>query len=474
MKNDGLFTEFEGFSKSEWKSKIIEDLKGKPYESLIKKNAVGIELDPVFSIEDRPSNSSFCRGTKSVNNDWWVTESILLGDNPEADNQKILKLLNSGLTGLHLIGTPEKATLKSIDHQYIALEFGQYSELKEVIECLKNSFGEQPNNSKIYLNYDPYTKAAQTGLWKPEDSQQIKETVKLRKSLQGYSSTRLFTIGGNVYHNCGAGPVAEIGLALAQAHEYLLQLMQNGYGVDEAAAEIKIDLAAGRDYFTEIAKFRAFKIMWARLIEAYKPEKNESLGVDIKAYTSTFWSTVYDPYVNMLRATTQAMSAAIGGVDLMEVTPYNATWENGSSFSNRIARNVQLLLKEETYLDKVIDPAGGSYFIESLTNDIAEKAWLKFQKIEKKGGFLGLVTSGNLQRELKEEAQVQIKAFENDELQILGVNLYPNSEEHILDKLATVQPDASDKNSDFPPIEQVRVAGQAEQERATKELEGKS
>ena len=173
----------------------------------------------------------------------------------------------------------------------------------------------------------------------------------------------------------------------------------------------------------------------------------------------------------MLRATTQAMSASLGGVDGIEVKSYNSAWEEGNEFSHRVARNVQLLLKEESYFDKVIDPAGGSYYIEQLTQELAEKAWLKFQKIEKKGGFIGLVTSGNLHRELQEEASAQIAAFEKGDIKVLGVNLYSNQNEKALDRFA-ISAIKDEKNKfDFSPIQPIRIVGKAEEERLSKELE---
>jgi methylmalonyl-CoA mutase len=213
------------------------------------------------------------------------------------------------------------------------------------------------------------------------------------------------------------------------------------------------------------------RIIWARMIEEYNPKHACSKSIIINAHTSGFWNTVYDPYVNMLRATTQAMSASLGGVDGIEVKSYNSAWEEGNEFSNRVARNVQLLLKEESYFDKVIDPAGGSYYIEQLTQELAEKSWLKFQKIEKKGGFIGLVTSGNLHRELSEEANKQIATFEKGDLKMLGVNLYPNKNEKALNRFDISVFNDKETKTDFPPIETIRIVEKTEQERLSKELE---
>ncbi len=471
MSDNKLFSDFPTFSKEDWIAKIEHDLKGKPYSDLTKKNVLGSSTEPVFTDSNLPQLDPNRRGTKTNGNDWHISEKVLLSADSKADNQKILGLLNAGLTGIELSGQPEIDTLKGIAPEYIATEFSDYSSLSELTKTLTGAFGEISNTYPIHLNFDPITNAAITGKWSNKNTE-LNEGLKAIKNLINYKATRVFSVKAHAYHNCGAGAISEIGLALAQSHEYLVFLLESGLSIDEASAQIKIDLASGRDYFTEIAKFRAFRIIWAAMIDAYNPEHACSKSVQIHANTSEFWNTVYDPHVNMLRATTQAMSAAIGGTDALTVAPYNSAWENGNEFSNRIARNVQLLLKEETYLDKVIDPAGGSYYIESLTQELAEKAWIKFKKIEAKGGFIGLVTSGNLHRELKEEADAQIDLFNNGKLPVLGVNLYPNENETALEKIIVLEElDPAALETDFPPIEQIRLTGKVEQERLKSELE---
>lgn len=470
MADKSLFSEFHPFSEEDWKAQITKDLKGKPYESLVKANVLGSKTEPFYSASSLIEGSNSRRGSKTKNNDWVIYQKIKLSDNAQSDNQEILDLLNKGLTGINLSGNPSSLTLKQISPEYISTEFSNYSDLRKVSNTIIESFGNKPNDYNIHLNFDPISAAALNGIWKDPETE-FQDGVQCIKELPNYSNLRVFSVNASIYHNCGAGAVSEIGLAIAQAHEYLVALMENGLTIDEASAQIKIDLAVGRDYFTEIAKFRAFRILWSRLIEEYMPEHSCSKSIIINAHTSEFWKTVYDPYVNMLRATTQAMSASLGGVDGLEVTPYNLAWENGNEFSHRVARNVQLLLKEESYFDKVIDPAGGSYYIEQLTQELSEKAWLKFQKIEKKGGFIGLVTSGNLNRELTEEANDQISSFENGELKVLGINLYPNKNEKALERFNLTYLSEEEQEFDFKPIVPIRIAGKSEEERLTNELE---
>lgn len=472
MKNNNLFDGFEPFPKKDWIAKIEKDLKGKPYSDLVKNNVIGSVTQPVYTAEDLPSSAGYSLGTKNESNDWVVSEDFVLTEDGSTDNKSILNLLNKGLTGINLKGEPTKKTLEGIAPEYISTEFSNYSDLTLLTVLLQESFGKSDNTYPIYLNFDPITTAAQKGSWK-SGVNQLKIGIESAKYLSHYKGLRVFSVGANEYHNCGAGAVSELGLALAQAHEYIVNLLENGVSIDDASAQIKIDLASGRDYFTELAKFRAIRILWSKMISAYSPKHDCSKSIIVKSYTSSFWNTVYDAHNNMLRATTQAMSAALGGADIISVTPYDSAWKNGDEFSKRVARNVQLLLKEESYFDKVIDPAAGSYFIENLTNELAEKAWTKFQKIEKKGGFLSLLESGNLHRELKEEAEQQIIDFESGAIKVIGVNLFPDPSEKAIHKLTELnnEPEALNASIDFPAIEKIRLVGKYEQQRITEEME---
>ena len=470
MKNERLFTDFPSFSEEDWKAQIEKDLKGKPYKDLIKENVLGSTTEPVYTTAKTLDLPNSRRGTKTENNDWTIYQTIKISGDSKSDNSEILDLLNKGLTGINLSGDPTFETLKEIAPEYITTEFSNYSSLEKISKTISRTFGNIDNYYKIHLNFDPITNAALSGKW-TNKKQEFQPGFQVIKELSSFKSLRVFSVNANAYHNCGAGAVAEIGLALAQAHEYLVALLEEGVSIDAASALIKIELSSGRDFFSEIAKFRAMRILWARMIEEYNPKYACSKSIIITAHTSGFWNTVYDSYVNMLRATTQAMSAALGGADGIEVKSYNSAWEEGNEFSHRVARNIQLLLKEESYFDKVIDPSGGSYYIEQLTQELAEKGWLKFQKIEKKGGFIGLVTSGNLHRELSEEANEQIAKFEQGDLKVLGVNLYPDQNEKALGRFDISAFNEYENQTDFPPIETIRIVGKAEQERLSKELE---
>ena len=473
MKKEELFKDFDEVLKKDWIEKIEQDLKGQPYQKLKKNNGANIGIEPIYNSEDiqlsdeAPGSNSFRRGSKTQDNDWVIDELFELTDNSKTDNSKILELLNTGLTGITLKGNLSSEVLDGILPQYVTLGFSGYSNLKNIAETIVSKFGTTQNTYSIHLNYDPIIDGAITGSFDPNS---VNEGIKAIKYLASYTLAKTFSVSGNAYHNAGGNAVSELAFTLAHAHEYLIAMLESGLTIDEATVKIKIDLSSGGDYFLELAKFRAFRMLWAQMISAYKPQHNCSKTAYIHAHTSQFLSTVYDPYVNMLRGTTQSMSAALGGCDAIRVLPFNTAWSKGNDFGKRIARNTQLLIKEESYFDKVIDPAGGSYYIESLTDSLVEKAWAKFRKIEKKGGFLGLMTSGNLDRELKEDAHEQLLRLNEGETKILGVTLYPNLNEKMLHEIQEIDSQNDDQVTQFAPIELTRLVGEKEEERLNLEL----
>ncbi len=209
----------------------------------------------------------------------------------------------------------------------------------------------------------------------------------------------------------------------------MTQLTERGLSINEIAPRLKFNFAVGSNYFLEIAKIRAARLLWAQIVHAYGPCCDSKTKMYIHSTTSNWNKTIYDAHVNMLRTTTESMSSIIGGSDSLTVNPFNSVYEQSTDFSERIARNQQLLLKEESYLDKVVDPAAGSYYIENLTSSIAEETWKLFLKIQEKGGFLEAFKSGFIQNRIKETAQKRDMDIATRKEVILGTNQYPNPTE---------------------------------------------
>lgn len=237
---------------------------------------------------------------------------------------------------------------------------------------------------------------------------------------------RIVTVAGQTFGNSGSTIVEELAFTLSAGHDYLVRLTDAGLDVDAAARKLRFSFSVSSNYFMEIAKFRAARMLWANIVKGYGPAKNCACKMQIHAETSRWNQTVYDPYVNMLRGTTEAMSATIAGVHSLEVMPFDASFENPTEFSKRIARNVELLLKNESHFDQVVDPAGGSYYVENLTQSIAAEAWKLFLEIEEKGGYTEAYKAGLIVERIKASAAAKDKNIATRRQTLLGANQYPN------------------------------------------------
>lgn len=229
--------------------------------------------------------------------------------------------------------------------------------------------------------------------------------------------------------DAGASIGQELAYSLSWGVDYLNRHLDAGVTIEDAASNLWFWMGIGSDYFTEIAKFRAMRILWTEILNAYKPELGVSLPVLIVARTSNFQFTAYDPYVNMLRGTTAAMSAVMGGADFVSVLPFDSEYSAKQELGKRIARNSQLLLRYESFLDKVEDPAAGSYYLEVLTKKLSESAWGKFQNLEKDGGFGEALKKGFIQNEISTRANQKRNALATKKEILLGTNQYPLSSE---------------------------------------------
>jgi methylmalonyl-CoA mutase len=246
---------------------------------------------------------------------------------------------------------------------------------------------------------------------------------------------RTLAVRGWQIPEAGGTVVQELAFALAHGVEYLSRLSEQGLSPDEICARIFFVFSISSNYFFEIAKLRAFRPLWALAVEQFKPTRPDSANAVVEGITSRWCTTVYDAYNNLLRGATGAMSAAIGGCDTIEITPFDIAYKPADDFSRRLSRNAQIILKHEAYLDRVVDPGAGSYYIETLTASLAGEAWKLFQKVEGEGGFLQAIRSGFVQRQVKEARKRKDDAIATRRRILLGTNQYPQPNEQALDKL---------------------------------------
>ncbi|MBQ1584309.1 MAG: methylmalonyl-CoA mutase small subunit, partial [Muribaculaceae bacterium] len=235
-------------------------------------------------------------------------------------------------------------------------------------------------------------------------------------------------------NNAGAYIYQELGYALAWGAEWMAMLTDAGFSADEVANRIKFNMGVSTVYFMEIAKFRAARELWALIVKQFNPANDYSCMMNVNAETTRFNQTIYDSYVNLLRSQTEAMSAALACVDSIVVTPFDAPYKKSDDFSERIARNQQILLKEESHLDKVVDPAGGSYYVEMLTKNLAEQGWKLFLEVEDKGGFKTALESGDIIKAVNASADARFDKVAKRREQLLGTNQFPNFTEKAADK----------------------------------------
>ncbi len=473
-----LFTDFAPVSTEEWDAKIVADLKGLDYErALVWKTYEGINVRPYYRQENLeslqylntlPGEFPFVRGNNKNNNDWFVRQDIYVKDLAEA-NKKALSILGKGITSLGFyFDCCQKITkadlavlLKDICVEAAEINFVCGCENCNCAAEFAEYIAEGKwDNDKVVAStsIDPIASFVLKGKMEAGAIENLKTVIEKTRALKNF---RVVAVNGKFFANSGSSIVQELAFSLSQGAEYLTQLTELGLSVDEVAKNIKFNFGVGNNYFMEIAKLRAARLLWAKIVEAYGPECNCAAKLVAHSETNSYNLTVYDPYVNMLRTQTEAMSAALGGAHSVTVLPFNAIYEDTTEFSERIARNQQLLLKEESHLDKIADPSAGSYYIESLTDSLANEAWKLFLEIQEKGGFIAAFKEGFIQNAIKTTAakRDQNIALRRDNL--LGTNQFPNFTEKMTKELdaSIFQPmDLSEENSEVETLKPYRGA----------------
>lgn len=464
-----LFEEFPPVSPGEWKEKIIQDLHGADYEKkLVWNTNEGFKIKPFYVEDDLsdleylnvfPDEFPFTRSSGKYTNSWKIRQDVRV-DDLEAANQKVLDILMKGVDSIGFIMDTDRTytyedmdlLFRNIFAESIEINFicgGKAFSILEIILDLVKRYNRDLNKITGSVDYDPLGELSVKGIVPRNDCyEQCKKLIQIAEHLPHF---RLITVHGKYFHNAGASIVEELAFSLAQGVEYLSQLTEKELSVNQVSPRIKFIFAAGSNYFMEIAKLRAARMLWAHIVKAFGAHSPEVCKMFIHTENSRWNKTIYDPYVNMLRTTTETMSTLIGGTDSHTVLPFNAVYEDPTVFSERIARNQQLLLREESYLDKVIDPAAGSYYIENLTDQISEKAWELFLKVEEKGGYVEAFRQGYIQDVIEQTSTKRDIDLAKRKEVLLGTNQYPNSEE-IFDRSIPLVTDKSDTES-----EEIRV-----------------
>lgn len=489
-----LFTDFPAISTEEWMAKITADLKGADFEKkLVWKTNEGFKVNPFYRSENieglkttdaLPGEFPYVRGTKK-DNDWYVRQDITVVDF-KAANAKALDVLNKGITSLGFIIAGDdvnaeniKTLLNDICPEAVELNFNTCNRKSlELVNILVDYLkSRNVNLSECYgsVNYDPFKSILKHGTDNSEWVTTAAEIVQAAAPLTGF---RVLHVNATKLNNAGAYIYQELGFALANGNEILSKLVEKGLDAALVAKKIKFNLGIGSNYFMEIAKFRAARWLWAEIVAAYNPadECGCAAKINTHAETSTYNMTTFDAHVNLLRSQTEAMSASIAGVNSLTVLPFDESYKNSDNFSERIARNQQLLLKEECHFDKITDPSAGSYYIENLTSSIAEEAWKLFLEIDENGFYAALKT-GTVQNAIKASSDARFKSLATRREVLLGTNQFPNFTEVAADK---IQKDGScgcgcsHKDGGLLALPSTRLATEFENLRLSTEKSGKT
>lgn len=420
-----FFEEFPESTKKNWEAQVTKDLKGKNFEdTLVWKTPEGISVQPYYSEEDLATlqlkEIHQAQSNKKTLN--WQNRPIAKFSLEKSTNSLVIDLLNNGANA-------------------VVIDFGDTAisqiDFVKLLDRLKLSetpiyFLTPHNNSLLtslskYIHYQPkggliYDSLGAFFTGKSEIDDTTWESAKNTLNYcAAYPAFTAITIRSDSFHNAGANAVQELAFTLASATTYLDKLTGLGINIEQIVQKLEFSLATGTNYFMEIAKIRSLRFLWAKILEAYQSRVTICL---INCQTSYFYDSTLDAHTNMLRATTEAMSAVIGGCDSLTIHGYDAVFNNEyNEMSERIARNISVLLSDESYLSKSIDVSAGSYYIENLTNDLSAKAWELFLTIEEKGGILKAFEEEFIQNEIEKAYLQKVDALQNGKIMV-GVNKF--------------------------------------------------
>lgn len=447
--NDKLFSGFPPVTVEEWEAKIQQDLKGADYaKKLIRKTLDNITIKPYYRAEDiskseadsAPGEFPFVRGNKQQNNDWEIRQDFRVTD-LQAAIEKAVLASSRGTDGIGYdlshkgdLYYHDFRTLLSkvgIDKSFHFITKDTAPQILDFLIKALDELGIDRAGFKGSVEFDPLSYLATSGGYFYSEKDDMADAGKMLTQAKDIPNLRVLSVNSHFFSDTGATIVQELAYALSMTSTYMNALTEQGHSVDFIARHMQWNLGIGSDYFMEIAKIRAARMLFAALATSYNSHEAIGTSVFIHSITTKWNKTLYDPNVNMLRLTTEAMSASLGGCNSLLVEPFDTVYNEPTDFSERLARNIQIILKEESYFNRVVDPAAGSYYIETLTNALVEQAWNHFLQIEDQGGFIQAVMAGTIQKEIEGTVQRRTEMVASRREVLLGTNQFPNVNETI-------------------------------------------
>ncbi|KGL64327.1 methylmalonyl-CoA mutase subunit beta [Polaribacter sp. Hel1_85] len=445
-----LFNEFQKTSPSAWKNKIQVDLKGADYnDSLLWKTNEGIVVKPFYTSEDRTNQQ-----IKTPKKSFKVCQTIFV-DNEKIANSLALEAIKRGATAIQFKANSVfdfKTLLLNIELESIFIYF-HFSFLDANFQNEISSF---INSKNTYFQIDIIGNLAETGNWYNNLKEDFSKFDIIQKK-----SENCISVSGDLYQNCGATITQQLAYTLVHANEYL-----NEFGA-ESAKKIHFSFSVGSNYFFEIAKLRAFRILWTTLLEEYNVA---NLETNLFVQPSLRNKTLYDYNVNLLRTTSECMSAILGGANTISNVSYDAIYHKSNEFGERISRNQLLILQQESHFKEAQNFANGSYYIESITDQLVENALIIFKQIEKGGGFLKQLKAGTIQKKISESSKKESIDFLKNEIILLGTNFQENKKDLMQNDLE-LYPFVKQRNikTIVPPLTKNRLSESLEKERLISE-----
>jgi methylmalonyl-CoA mutase len=455
-KTDRLFAAFPPVSPEAWDLKIREDLKGADYEKkLIWKTLEGFKVKPFYSLEDlrnlqylnqEPGCFPFLRGGKTTGNTWETRQDFRVHE-VTAAAQRARIATSNGVTSIGFdigrkgaLSYPEfKALIHDFDFANVSLNLAGGDLSPEMLDFLLEAIEElkiRPESVKGSLGFDPPGQLTCTGGFYRSENEDFTHADEIllaaENELPGY---RVLPVNSFLFGNAGASVVQELAYGLSIAAEYFTRLTDMGHDATDIARHMQWNLGAGSNYFIEIARVRAARHLFSNLLAAYGGKQDTQIF--IHSITTDWNKTIFDSHVNILRLTTEAMAAVLGGCDSLLVKPYDYCYREPGGFSERISRNIQHILREESYLDRVVDPAAGSYYIESLTDSVVEHSWQLFLKTDDAGGYIKAFMSGMIRDDIQAMQSQRRQMVASRREILLGTNQYPDFSETMKGEIST-------------------------------------
>ena len=470
------FDEFVAPDYEEWKQEAIATLKGGSFEKkLFTKTYEGITLEPMYTMEmapnpeelsNLPGMENYMRGTHEggyITKPWLIAQQM--DDVIPAELNKLIKHeLEKGATAINIKldaltkqgqngdkidkqiqkGGVSISTIQDMYEVFAGLDLRKYqlyvncgannSLMISMLSAMLKANSQKLTDVHGCIGADPIGVLVAKGELSASLDDLFDELAKTVKwTEKNVPELRTIILDGQVYSDGGASAVQELGYVLATAITYIRELQKRGLEINTIAKQMQFTFSLGAMFFMEIAKLRAARQLWSKVVESFGGDK-EAQKMIIHACTANFNKTVYEPYVNMLRTTTEAFSAVVGGIDSLEVQPFDSAIRLGDEFSRRIARNTQIMLQNECNLCQPVDPAGGSWYIESLTKQVAEKSWQVMQQVEVDGGMIEALKAGKVQDDVKDVLMQRFKKLAQRADRVVGVNMYANALEELLEK----------------------------------------